>query len=196
MFIPSPFVFHLVSKIHDSMLYLSKFDKHSVLAKQKIKRSLLSDVLIPSTVELHQVNSMRPSDAYMCHKTKPPLGQIMACRLIGAKPLPEVLNQCWFIVNWTLRNKHQWNSNRKTKFFIHKNSFGTVCGNGCHFLVSASMFNHSHGKMGTSLVSSMREDLKTCHITVEIKGTEYPLKTIQYMIKFSICETIFINISQ
>ena len=34
------------------------------------------------------------------------LVQIMACRLLGAKPS---LNQCWVIVNWTLGNKLQWN---------------------------------------------------------------------------------------
>ena len=33
------------------------------------------------------------------------------------------LNQCWVIVNWTLRNKLQWNFNyQNTKFFIHKNA--------------------------------------------------------------------------
>ena len=32
------------------------------------------------------------------------------------------LNQCWVIVNWTLRNKHQWNLNQNTNIFIHKNA--------------------------------------------------------------------------
>ena len=36
------------------------------------------------------------------------------------------LNQCWLIVNWTLRNKLQWNSSRNTKFFIHENAFENV----------------------------------------------------------------------
>ena len=30
----------------------------------------------------------------------------MACRLFGSSHYPK---QCWRIVNWTLRNKHQWN---------------------------------------------------------------------------------------
>ena len=30
------------------------------------------------------------------------------------------LNQCWVIVNWTPRNKLQWNFNQNTKIFIHK----------------------------------------------------------------------------
>ena len=32
------------------------------------------------------------------------------------------LNQYWIIVNWTLRNKLQWNFNKKTKLFIHENA--------------------------------------------------------------------------
>ena len=38
------------------------------------------------------------------------------------------LNQCWVIVNWTLRNKFQWNINQNTKLFIHeKASENIVC---------------------------------------------------------------------
>ena len=36
------------------------------------------------------------------------------------------LNQCWIIVNWTLRNKLQWNLNQNTKLFIHKNASENV----------------------------------------------------------------------
>ena len=35
------------------------------------------------------VNSLRPSDAYMCWQPRPSLVQIMACRLVGVKPLSE-----------------------------------------------------------------------------------------------------------
>ena len=49
----------------------------------------------------------------------------MACRLFGAKPLPETMLN-FFLVNWTLRNKLQWNSNRNTIFFIRKNAFENV----------------------------------------------------------------------
>ena len=38
------------------------------------------------------------------------------------------LNQCLIIVNWTLRNKLQWNFNQNTKLFIHENtSENIVC---------------------------------------------------------------------
>ena len=36
------------------------------------------------------------------------------------------LNQCWIIVNWTLRNKLLWNSYQNTKLFIHKNVFENI----------------------------------------------------------------------
>ena len=53
------------------------------------------------------------------------LVQIMACRLIGAKPLSK---PCWIIVNWTPRNKLQGMFNQNTKFFIHENaSENIVC---------------------------------------------------------------------
>ena len=36
------------------------------------------------------------------------------------------LNQRWNIVNWTLRNKLQWNFNRKPNMFIQDNAFESV----------------------------------------------------------------------
>ena len=34
--------------------------------------------------------------------------------------------QCWLIVNWSLRNKFQWNLNWNTKLFIHENAFESI----------------------------------------------------------------------
>ena len=36
------------------------------------------------------------------------------------------LNQCWNIVNWTLRNELQWNLNRSSNNFIQENAFESV----------------------------------------------------------------------
>ena len=36
------------------------------------------------------------------------------------------LNQCWVIVNWTLRNKLQWNFNRNSYIFLQENAFESV----------------------------------------------------------------------
>ena len=35
-------------------------------------------------------------------------------------------NQCWFIVNWTLWSKLQWNLNENTKLFFQENAFESV----------------------------------------------------------------------
>ena len=47
----------------------------------------------------------------------------MACRLFGTKPLPD---QCWYIVEWTIRNKLQWNLSQNTLIFIEENAFKSV----------------------------------------------------------------------
>ena len=36
------------------------------------------------------------------------------------------MNQCWIIVNWTLKNKLQWNLNRNSNIFIEENAFESV----------------------------------------------------------------------
>ena len=54
-------------------------------------------------------NSLRPRNAYMCQWTGPSLVQTMACCVPS-----HYLNQCWHIVNWTIRNKIQWNIDRNS----------------------------------------------------------------------------------
>ena len=44
----------------------------------------------------------------------------------GLSPPSHYLNQCWNIVNWTLRNKLQWNLNRNSNIFIQENAFESV----------------------------------------------------------------------
>ena len=36
------------------------------------------------------------------------------------------LSQCWNIINWTLRNKRQWNPNQNLYIFIQENGFENV----------------------------------------------------------------------
>ena len=78
------------------------------------------------------VKSLRPSDAYiyifiyihtqthththMRWEPRPSLVQIMA----------QYLNQCWHIVNCTIRNKLQWNFSRNSSIFIHESAFENV----------------------------------------------------------------------
>ena len=40
--------------------------------------------------------------------------------------LSQYLNLCCVDVNWTLKNKLQWNYNQNTKLFIHENAFETI----------------------------------------------------------------------
>ena len=53
----------------------------------------------------------------------PSLDQIMACRMVGVKPLSEPM---WNMVNWTLWNKLQWIYNRNSYFFIQENKLEHV----------------------------------------------------------------------
>ena len=47
-----------------------------------------------------------------------------ACRLFETL---YYMNQCWLIINWTLRNKHQWNWNPDENIFCQQNSFKNIC---------------------------------------------------------------------
>ena len=49
----------------------------------------------------------------------------MDCRLAGAKLLSEP-NQCWDIINWTLRKRLKWNFNRHLCIFIQENACENV----------------------------------------------------------------------
>ena len=45
----------------------------------------------------------------------------MACRLVGVPS--RYLSKCWYVVNWTIGNKLQWNLNRNAHIFIEENPF-------------------------------------------------------------------------
>ena len=79
-------------------------------------------------------NSLRASDTYMRHRSKPSLFQIMVCWLTGSKPLSDWM-ECWDIVNWAL----QWNPNRNPNSFFHENAFGNVVWKktGGHFMAAS-----------------------------------------------------------
>ena len=69
------------------------------------------------------LNSLRPSDAYMCHWYK---HHWFISWLVAWTAASHYLNQCWNIVNWILRNKLQWNFNRNSNIFIGENTFENV----------------------------------------------------------------------
>ena len=58
-------------------------------------------------------------------QTRTTLFQTMACRL---SPPSHYLNQCWSIVNWTLKNKLYWIFNRNHNIYIQETAFkNAVC---------------------------------------------------------------------
>ena len=48
-------------------------------------------------------NVLRPGDTYMCHWTGSSLVHVMACRLVGAKPLPEAMMTYCQLEHWENR---------------------------------------------------------------------------------------------
>ena len=76
--------------------------------------SLILEMFIKSHASLH--NSL--TDGYMRQTTKPSLVQIMAWHWQAPS---HYLNQCCHI-NWTLRNKFEWNCNQDTTIFMQKKS--------------------------------------------------------------------------
>ena len=69
------------------------------------------------------VNSLRPSDAYMRRKTN---NHWFRQWLVAWTAPSHYLNQCWNIVDWTRRNKLQWNLNKNSNIFIHENALQNI----------------------------------------------------------------------
>ena len=79
----------------------------------------------------------------MRQRSESSLVQVMACRLFGAKPLPEPL---LLIVNRTHGNKFQRNSNRNSVIFSQENAFeNVVCQYGGHFVQREMGQTHTSG---------------------------------------------------
>ena len=71
----------------------------------------------------YQLNPLRPSDAYMRRWSN---HHWFRQWLVDRSAPSHYLNQCWNIVNWTIGNKLQWNSNRNSNIFIQENAFESV----------------------------------------------------------------------
>ena len=54
--------------------------------------------------------------------------QTTICSVNGLSPgrRSHYLNKCWNIVNWTFRDKLQWNINRNSNSSIHENAFESI----------------------------------------------------------------------
>ena len=76
-------------------------------------------------IELNSNQLISPSAAHMRQWIGSALVQII---VVAYSAPSHDLNQCWVIVNWTLRNKPQWNLDQNKKYFIHKDaSENIVC---------------------------------------------------------------------
>ena len=69
------------------------------------------------------LNSLKPSDAYMRQWSNQ---HWLRLWLVAWSAPSHYQNQCWNIVNKTLRNNIQWNFNRKSNIFIEENTFENV----------------------------------------------------------------------
>ena len=67
--------------------------------------------------------TLRPSDAYMRQQSN---HHCFRQWLVAWSAPSHYLNQCWIIVDWTLRNKVQGNLNRNSNNFIQENAFENV----------------------------------------------------------------------
>ena len=65
------------------------------------------------------MNSLRPSDAYMRQWNN---HHWFRWWLVAWSAPSHYLNQCWIVVNWTLKNIFQWKSNQNTTIFIEENA--------------------------------------------------------------------------
>ena len=59
------------------------------------------------------------------------------------------LNQCWNIVNWTFRNKLQWNFNRNLNIFIQENALDNVVCEMAFILSRPQCVKYLHSQIGT-----------------------------------------------
>ena len=61
------------------------------------------------------------------------------------------LNQCWNIVNWTLRNKLQWNLKQNSYIFIEENAFENVVWKMAAILSRSPCVNQAHSASSPDL---------------------------------------------
>ena len=84
------------------------------------------------------INSLRPSGAIMRQSTN---HHWFRWWLVAWSAPSHYLNQCWDIVNWTLRNKLQWNFNWNSYLFIQENAIEMSSGKWRPFCLGLNVLN-------------------------------------------------------
>ena len=69
------------------------------------------------------LDTLWPSDTYMRRWSNQ---QWFRQWLVAWSAPSHYLNQCWNIVNWTIRHKIQWNFNQNESIFIQENAFEKI----------------------------------------------------------------------
>ena len=128
------------------------------------------------------LNSLRPSDAYVCQLTWPLLVQKMACRLVGAK---HYLYQWWNIVNWTPGNKFQWNFNWNSYICIQENAVEHVIWKMAAILSQPQCVKLRYGCSFRSVINSSPPGENGRHFTDNIFKCIYLNENVWFSLKIS-----------
>ena len=100
------------------------------------------------------------------------------------------LNQCWNIVNWTLKNKLQWNFNQISKLFIQENASENTVGEMAAILSRWRWVNHWHAVCNiiVTLDHAIKTNLMTLWHRVSPSGALFNVKMYSYLYRKSHCE--------
>ena len=93
----------------------------------------VADLMIP------KFKSWRPNGAYINELSH----HCFRYQLHACSATSYYLNQCWFIVNWTFRNRLHWNFNQNSNIFICNTVFANVVGKKAAILSQPQCINSS-----------------------------------------------------
>ena len=95
-----------------------------------------------------------------------------------------MLNQCWLIVNWTLRNKLKWSWDQSIKLFCQENVIGNVV---CRMAAILLMTSHL---LGPESSWALVQDRSMFHICISLSQEAYGFSSLK--VKFCIYIYIFL----
>ena len=93
------------------------------------------------------------------------------------------INQWWVVVNWTLRNKRQWDFNQSTKLFIKQSAYQNIVCEMAALLsrpqcVKCVTTNHIHD--GHATITSYRPEDAYMHKELALIGLENSLSLVHH----------------
>ena len=127
-------------------------------------------------------NSLRPSDAYMRQQTNQ---HWLRYWLVAWSAPSHYLNQCWNIVNWTLRNKVERNFNLNSNISSKKMFSKMSSGNLRPICLGLSVLTYEQ--------RTFLRDLGYVHIKSMRNGSQYPDKEVLILMKFEDIQFVFLQ---